>query len=228
MDQERLQEALIEYSAKCSYGETQIYRYLTRAEYADAFTKGSVQLSTLETCRQYEDEQRGDAGEATQEYKSGFVAGDGNDAALQTVSQRAGIGISGDCLDITMNNNTRVVKLPDAFVLCTTELFDSAKLSRSFGPYCVEISEPFEFFRLVTLRLNKIHCIQNAHFDRVTYRDRSYVGLEDPPGPLGFVKPPDKYQEQQEVRLFWIVKTPKIGPFLLECPQVSALCKRIA
>ena len=61
------------------------------------------------------------------------------------------------------------------------------------------------------------------------YRDRTYTGLENPPGPIGFVKPVDQYAEQQEFRFLWTPKSmQEIQPFLLECPEIKSICKRKA
>lgn len=50
-----------------------LYRYFDTPEHADALTQGYVWISTLQKCRQYENEHQGDRGEGLQYYHSGTV-----------------------------------------------------------------------------------------------------------------------------------------------------------
>jgi hypothetical protein len=54
--------------------------------------------------------------------------------------------------------------------------------------------------------------------------------LEPIPGPIGFVKPPDVYANQKEVRMLWIPKChgESIGPTLVQSRSITKLCARIA
>jgi hypothetical protein len=114
-------------------------------------------------------------------------------------------------------------------VLCTTEAFDPDELSETFGRYCVAISDPERLFRLLTDRLREDHNVAQAAYGRVVYRDRYYTGLEEPPGPIGFVKPPDKCQDQREVRFLWTLSgEEELQPFLLQVPEITTLCRRVA
>ena len=205
-----------------------VYRFFKDASQADALVSGKVWLSTLEVCRAYEDPLQGDPNEAIHEYNSGHAVGGSGDAAFELIAARTGIHIGPGCSDITVSNCTSVQKLPDAFVLCTTESFNPDTLGDTFGRYCVEISNPSEFFRLLTMELSKIYQVREAAFGRVIYRERSFVGLQDPPGPVGFVMPPDRYKDQREVRFLWVSNSnARLQPFLLNVPNCAALCKRI-
>lgn len=205
-----------------------VYRFFDDPNHADALTEGKVWLSTLETCRAYEDPQQGDPDEATHVYNSGYAVGGSNDEAFKLIASRSGIMIGPGCSNITLNNNTYIEKLPDAYVLCTTEQFNPEKLSETFGKYCVEIEHPTEFFRIVTAALSKVLPIHQAACGPVAYRERKYTGLQNPPGTIGFVKPADKYQDQQEFRFLWLLNTvKKLDPFLLEVTECARFCKRI-
>lgn len=206
-----------------------VYRFFKDSIHADALASGKVWLSTLETCRTYEDPLQGDPHEATHEYNSGYALGGSNDEAFKLIAARSGIHIGPGCSNITINNCTAVQKLPDAYVLCTTEHFKPENLGDTFGRYCVEITNPPEFFRRLTAALSRLVSIQQGAFGRVIYQERRYVGLQDPPGPIGFVKPPDRYQDQREVRFLWTLSTnAKLDPFLLDAPDCAGLCRRIA
>jgi hypothetical protein len=162
-------------------------------------------------------------------YNTGHMVGDSEDQDFVMVARRAGIYIGPGCSNISLSNNTSVCALPDAFVLCATERFDPNALSEVFGMHCVAIHDPIAFFQHVTAQLTRIHDITEATLGRIIYKDRFYTGLEQPPGLMGFVKPPDRYSDQNEFRLLWTVRrNAPISPFELNVPTVSSLCTRVA
>ena len=206
-----------------------VYRFFNDPSHADALAAGKVWLSTLETCRRYEDPRQGDPEEGFVTYNSGHAVGNSGDKDFELIAARSGIHIGPGCANITLSNNIAVRHLSDAIVLCTTELFDPNALSETFGRYCVAISDPRRLFALMTDQLRRVYNVAEAAYGRVIYKDRFYTGLQEPPGPIGFVKPPDKYQDQHEVRFLWTVKEQqKLQPFLLEVPEVAILCRRVA
>ncbi|PML05226.1 hypothetical protein [Vibrio lentus] len=202
-----------------------IYRFFPEKWQAESLCNGNVWISTLETCRQYEDPLQGDSEEATHTYNSGHVVGGSDDPAFMAVASRSGIDLRGNCSDIIIKDCTNIQKLRDAYVLCTTREFKPQNLSDTFGNYCVKISNPSEFFKLVSATLNKQSPIREGGMGLVQYKDRNYTGLQSTPGPIGFVKPEDQYSSQKEFRMLWVPQTSDvINPFLLECPDVSKLC----
>jgi len=206
-----------------------VYRFFNDSSHADALADGKVWLSTLETCRRYEDPKQGDPEEGSVTNNSGYAVGDSGDNNFDAIAARSGIHIGPGCSNITLSNNIAIHRLPDAIVLCTTELFDPDGLSETFGRYCVAISDPARLFAQITEQLQEVHNVAQAVYGRVIYRDRYYTGLEKPPGPIGFVKPPDKYQDQHEVRFLWTLSGQEdLQPFLLEVPEATTLCRRVA
>lgn len=215
-------------SAERPFDAHVVFRFFHDPSHADALVAGNVWISTLESCRRFEDPKQGDPEEGFQRYNSGYSVGNSGDKELELIAAQSGIHIGPGSSNITLNNNTLVKCLGDALVLCTTELFEPSVLSETFGRYCVEISNPKRFFELVSAQLRETHEISEARFGRVIYKDRFYTGLERPPGPLGFVKPPDKYSEQHEVRFLWSVRTAAVlNPFLLRVPRAAELCRRV-
>ena len=205
-----------------------IYRFFPEKWQAEALCKGDVWISSLETCRGYEDPLQGDSEEATHTYHSGHIVGGSDDKDFITMASRSGIQIGEGCSNITISDARNIQKLPDAYVLCTTKEFSPEKLSDTFGNYCVKISNPASFFKLVSISLNKQQEIQEGGMGLVQYKNRNYTGLQNPPGPIGFVKPSDQYASQAEFRLLWIPKIHQnIKPFLLNCPEISTLCTEI-
>lgn len=205
-----------------------IYRFFPEKWQAESLCKGKVWISTLETCRQYEHPLQGDPNEATHTYKSGHIVGGSHDPAFIEMAARSGIHIGEGCSNITISNCINTQRLPDAYVLCTTRDFNPRNLSDTFGNYCVKISNPLEFFKRVSVRLNVISSIKEGGMGLVKYNSRTYTGLQSPPGPIGFVKPSDQYSSQKEFRFLWIPQNSNpMMPFLLECPEVSELCHQI-
>lgn len=206
-----------------------IYKFFHDPSHADALASGKVWLSTLETCRGYEDPKQGDSEEGLFHYNSGHAVGNSGDKGFELVAARSGIHIGSGCINGTISYCSMAQRLPDAFVFCTTELFDPKHFSKTFGMYCVEISNPQRFFILITDQLRQVHEIAEAEYGPVIYKDRYYTGLQHSPGPIGFVKPPDKYKDQHEFRLQWKVHGSfTLKPFLLEVPSAATLCRRVA
>lgn len=205
-----------------------VYRFFQEDWQADALVKGEVWLSTLEACRSYEHPEQGDSDEASETYYSGHAVGGSNDADFVEIARRTGIHIGPGCSNITISNNTRVTKLPDAYVLCMTKEYIAGNLEGTFGKYCVEITNPRQFFIDVSEQLQTITKLNEGVAGFVIYQNRHFTGLENPPGPIGFVKPPDKYEMQKEFRFLWIPENANnLTPFSLSCPKVRGLCKRI-
>lgn len=211
------------------YHENCIFRFFQEEWQAKALINGDVWISTLETCRGYEDPEQGDAGEATMTYNSGTITGDGDNPDVQLIASRIRISLEPGVKNITMSNNTSHTRLPDAYVLCTTDDFSPDKLSETFGKYCVKINNPKLFFEIVTKSLKKQTRLRESVLGKVIYDDRYYQHTENPPGPIGFVKPRDKYSDQSEVRMLWVPEDIRsLKPFSLSCPKVAELCERIA
>ena len=206
-----------------------IYRFFDDPSHADDLAAGKVWISTLEACRRYENQKRGDPEEAVHRYNSGFATGNGDDPEFVEIARRSMVLLGPDVTNGVLSNNTVEDVLIDAFVLCTTENADPTDLEEKFGPYCVKISNSERFFDLVTKRLHQCRedVLENL-MGKVHYRDRNWMGLEDPPGIPGFVKPVHLYQVEQEVRFLWTVRNPShIRPFLLEVPEAAHLCIRV-
>ena len=207
-----------------------IYRFFSEEYQANALAQGEVWLSTLETCRAHEDPAQGDPEEAHETYNSGNAVGGSDDPNFVERARRSGIHIGPGCRNITVSDCSNRVSLPDTYVLCTTVEFSPEKLSETFGKYCVEITNPRAFFLGVSKQLEDHASIKEAAAGKVIYKDRKYTGLESPPGPIGFVKPPDVYSSQNEFRFLWVPErnASRLTPFLLKCPELSSICKRIA
>jgi hypothetical protein len=103
-----------------------IYRFFPEKWQADALARGNVWLSTLGTCRAYEDPEQGNPEEAHETYNSGHAVGCSDDPDFVERARRSDINIGPGCSRITISNNTRRTSLPDAYVLCTTGVLTSS------------------------------------------------------------------------------------------------------
>ncbi len=207
-----------------------VYRFFEQESEADALVSGNVWISTLETCRNYEDPKQGDKEEARHLYNSGLAVGGSGEPGFAEIARRSGFTIGPNCNSVWLEDITYVSVIPDAYVLCTTIEFSPNELGDTFGTYCVKILDPKQFLLTVTKYLDQVVPIKKFMAGKVLYGARNYSGLDKPlSGPLGFVKPPDDYTEQQEFRFLWIPEAnEKIKPFLLKCPEVRNFCQRIS
>lgn len=205
-----------------------VYRFLNEETYADAFASGELRISTIETCRKYEDPLQGDAHEGTMLYRSrDYSKADWDTPGLREDALRAGIHIGPGVDGITMYGNTSHDRVQDALVLCTTVNFRPQDLS-TFGKYCVEIHDVDEFFAVLTTALYQRYPIHKFYAGLVQYRNREFVG-EAPPVHIGFIKPRHPYEPQQEFRMLWTVRTQKpLTAGNIVVPELSQFCRRIA
>lgn len=205
---------------------THQYRYFPERWQAEVLCEGKVWISTLETCRSYEDAAQGDSLEGHEQYNSGHVqATDANDPRIKVLANH-GLLIQ-DSSDIKVDNFQVQHRLIDAFVLCTT-LTVSAELSPAIGKYGVRISQPIETFFDITERFLVQRPLGQVFFDPVRYCHLEYEGLQRPPGILGFVKRPDPYIAQQEVRMLWIpVDDDPMVSFCLEVTEIGRRCEAL-
>ena len=212
----------------CDY-EGSVFRFFNEEDHANTLAQGDVYLSTLESCRAYENAEQGDSEEAYETYNSGHAVGRGDDPEIIRRAQQSGAYISLNSERVTISNNTRITSLPDAYVLCTTIEFSPENINEEIGKFCVEIKNPRKFFNVVSRKIDSISAIREAAIGKIKYADRNYTGMDQPPGPIGFVKPRFPYEKQKEFRFLWIMENMgKLEPILINCPEIRNLCKRIA
>lgn len=207
--------------------EEKVYRFFSEAWQADAFAQGDIFLSTLERCRAYEDAEQGDKDEGLETYYVDHISGDSDNIQFVEQAQRLGIFVGEGNTNITFENMSSTTIIPDAYVLCTATDFSPA-LQKKFGPYCVEITNPRYFFILLSVSLNAESAIWEAASGKIKYADRKYINDNLPNGNIGFVKPLDPYHYQKEFRFLWVMHPEvQLQPFVLKCPKVMNLCRRI-
>lgn len=217
----------------CDY-EGPVYKFFSQEKYADSLVSGNVHLGTLNKYRIDEDDEQGDVGEGRQTYLSGNIAGGSNDPEFVKQARLSGIGIDedngGGFGNLQINNCSNEILMPDAYAFCASTEYSPENMSKAIGQdYCVKIKDPRKFFTAVSKKLNFIFAIREGAMGKVIYSDRHYTGLEQPPGPIGFVKPVFPYGKQKEFRFLWQMQSmDKLNSFQLSCPEISELCERIS
>jgi len=225
MDHMKLQEKL---SFFIDDNVKTVYRYFKEAKHADAFANGScIRLSTLEICRKYEDKEQGDSGEAFEKYTLENEKGGNASKGFVARADRAGVGISQYCHNMTVVNCSHTIMLEDAHVLCTTTKL-SEETANNFGPYCVKITDLKSFFYVISQEYENSIGLNKGILGTITYTDREFKNKETPPGPMGFVKPVEPYAKQNEYRFLWRPKSAKNITFKdINCPAAKEFCERI-
>ena len=206
-----------------------IFRFVDQARFADEFCAGEILLSTLGKCRAYEDPSRGDKDEAVHTYTTTHLV-QGVTPEFEAKAGMVGVSVRGS-IGLTLTNVTGSNRLSDAWVLCCTERYDARLIDEGFGPYCVEIRDSVLLFRLLSEQLQRERAFVNARIARVHYQDRKFVDVATEVAPLGFVKPPDKYAAQREVRMLWPAARPSpegsLDPVVLRVHMPPGLVRRV-
>jgi hypothetical protein len=207
-----------------------VYRYFAEEWQAKALTQGRVFFSTLNRCREAEEARGGDPEEARELYLQGVAAGNSESPEMRTILDRLGfVDLHGTHIELGFNACER--KMPDAYVICTSEDL-SPVLAVRFGKFCVRLEKPAEVSRRLHRAL--VHrCIpHHGWFSRVTYVPfNGYNDLEDSPGPIGFVKRLS-FELEQEARFLFLphpaLPGMRLEKFEIPVPGVARLCSMIA
>lgn len=168
-----------------------VVRFFRERKHAEQLAQGFVWLSTLGSCRGYEEDGRGDADEATQVYRSGEVSGAGADRHVQHVAYHSGIKIEispGTKINhVSIIDATYLRGSKDAFALCASQKFDPSCME-TFGPYCAEISRPRSFLWLVTKRLGFATIPWRSHYGKDSIPRQIVFWSADSAGSVGICK----------------------------------------
>lgn len=210
-----------------------VYRFFDKEEFADKFCEGLFRISTLEACRGYENPEQGDKEEGAWRHTINSVQISKASEVDTSSLLYAGVRVDPSATNVVIRNVSGGRRIENAYLLCTTKVFNPDIFSDSFGKYCVEISNAQCFTHIVTKAIHKHHSkLQwvRGEFGDVTYiEERHGVDFEKPNGHIGFLKPKDPYITQKEFRFLWELSEPylDIEPLNLNIPDISKFCKRI-
>lgn len=196
-----------------------LYRRFDRQEYAEAFVDGQIFVSSLGKCRVTECGKRRDSGEGM--VVTGLIHPSQQD--YEARMRRAGYDprIAKDWI---IYGNAMGDSIRDAWLLClATEDSDAGS---KFGPYLVEVFEPWTLFEAITARLLADRLATQCLAGFVDYRDRNFDNPELDEIPPPFLKPPG-FKDEKEFRFAWTHDdTIEMIPRVLHIPD-SVGCSRI-
>jgi hypothetical protein len=201
-----------------------VYRFFRSAEHADAFARGEVLLSTLATCRDYTDPDRGDPGEALHGFDVDCSCPP-SETELVAMARALAPPVAG--AHVANAEGMAIAQIRDAYLVSTSAEFDPETMRAPFGAWCVEIRDARAFFDAVTGALAAGLPLLDARWGPVHYRERIDLHAATPPEEIGFIKP-RRYERQQEVRFLWSVdREGLLLPLTLQIPQVARLSRRL-
>lgn len=202
-----------------------VYRYMDDEKFLDMFCEGKIRISTLEKCRNYENQEQGDKDEGKETYTITHMTD--NDTNWRSKAEKAGLFLGENSCNATFIDCSSTKRLPDGLVLCTTARRDDGKFANHFGKFCVKIKDVDKFYELITNELSQQFKLYDGDHKRITYREQHYKDDELPPGKIGFVKR-QKYSWQEEYRFLWLLKN--FGPcevIDINIPAIKDLCERV-
>ncbi|SRR6266540_3277094 len=194
---------------------------------------GSIRLSTLEYCRNAENEFARDAEEGTKTTTSLPGTNSLNSlelARLLGVDPR-GIHVSGPNAVVTVGQNAvrRTETIENAFVLCTSAVANDLAMKTRFGGGCLKIRDAVAFFELVDKSLRKAvapHKLSECVVDDVEYAPRTNNYRDHTTKHSAFIKPyggKSSFEKEVEVRGLWVPQDFKAEPVLVNIPEVTKL-----
>ncbi|MBI6745960.1 hypothetical protein [Pseudomonas syringae] len=204
-----------------------IYRHVSKESYADQFVDGeSIRVSTFQTCREYEDDEQGDAEEGHLHYVNTHITDE--HPGFNEIAAKFKLEISG-VKDVILNNNRLIQVVDDAYVICfSVNIFDEC-LKKKFGDYPVRVNNISSFAGVLLHAMRKAVNAQFFMCGMVNYKDRLYKDFESPPGHVCFLKPSVPFSAQREFRFVIMCPPGHIyKPFNLKVAMPSGLCVRMS
>lgn len=201
-----------------------VYRYMHDEKFLDMFCEGKIRISTLETCRNYENQEQGDKDEGKETFVVSHMTD--KDPKFHQKARKLNMSFTA-CSGVTITDCRSEVRLPDGFLLCTTARRDDGKFANDFGKYCVKINDVDKFYELINDELSQHFELYDGDHKRVIYREQHYKDDELPPGKIGFVKR-QKYSWQEEYRFLWLPKNFGHCEIIdINIPAIKDLCERV-
>jgi hypothetical protein len=117
----------------------------------------------------------------------------------------------------------------DRFIFCTSKriINDAAKELEGYN-YCLEIIDPFNFCKCISVELNKIKPIKFNGWHDVTYKNRSEKWNGENFGIAPELIKEDFYKGQSEIRAIWeIIESLEITPEFIISKEIIKYVKRV-
>jgi hypothetical protein len=194
---------------------------------------GSIRVSTLEYCRNAENEFARDSEEGMKTTTSlpGTNSLSSVDLAKLLGVDPRGIHVSGPNAVVTIGENAvrRAEMIENAFVFCTSAIESDVSMKAKFGNGCLKIKDVVVFFELIDEYLRKAvapHKLSECVVHDVEYTSRTNNYRDHTSKHRAFIKPyggKSSFEMEAEVRAVWIPQGFKAEPVLLKIPEISKL-----
>lgn len=202
-----------------------VYRYFSKKEYAESFSKGFVRVSTLNACRKLENVFGRDENEGrVHKYISELHIDDGRDDKYDIFYGQIGNIIPRKIKNLSIIE-TRIgtYKLDDAHVLCLSNS-KSSYLKENFGKYVVRVDRPILFAYLIFNALKFIENIFMFKTGKVIYGNQNIdITKYDAADKIGFLKNYE-FEKENEFRMLFYNHNPSIKPMTLNIPYLKNIC----
>ncbi len=208
-----------------------LYRY-DPPKISSLILGGSIRVSTLEACRNAENEAARDIGEGTKITTSmpGRNSLNAKELAALLGVDPAGIEVRGKDAVVTVGENAvhRLETVENAFVFCISANENDCYMRERFGEGCLRITNAVDFFELIDVHLRTKLAPQTLGeciVDDVEYADRKNNYRDHTHKHCAFLKPSGGttgFDKESEVRALWIPNGFKAVPTVLSIPEVSS------
>lgn len=210
-----------------------LYRLFEEEWQAESLLNGKIWISTLEQCRNFEDNQQGDKHEGSSIFNFSMNAIN----RYPTNEERkhalyCGIDIGPNC-HAFIGNAKRINQISNGFILCTTNNPLALQKQSNAWKYGVKIDLPprkFAYLLFISMLREGIELSSTFHHGWTKYgSERNYYSLETEPQRLAFLKP-QEHENQSEYRFFVMAtenfKYPEKG-ILINCPEIIQYLSKI-
>jgi hypothetical protein len=210
----------------CEKIPKKVYRFFKEKSHAEDFIKGNVRLSTFKACRNYENEEQGDKFEASRVNVIKNIQGPYDSVIKSGFSNTNGTPINLG-KDARIENLTIQEVIRDGYLFCTTLDYNPQLMEKDFGKYCVEISDPENFLKLIADKMRTLKKMYQIGMCNILYTTHEYANQNVPDFLVPFYKL-ERYKQQKEYRfLFMPEDNFNLAPFNLYVPEIVKLCKVI-
>lgn len=158
--------------------------------------RGSIRVTTLNACRNAENQWARDSTEGTKTTTSlpGKNSLNTTDCVKLFGVALSGIEVSGQNAVVTVGENAvrRTEKVKDAFVFCTSRLENDTFMKGRFGNGCVKIKNQLAFFQLIDQELRRAvapRLLSEYAVDAVGYAPRTNTYRDHTDKHPAFIKP---------------------------------------
>jgi hypothetical protein len=200
--------------------KSHIYRFVDQPSYASDLLAGDLWITTLAACRSAEGSERRDEAEGELSHQVNYVSSE-QPGGKEAIEQSGIFNLAPGARNVVISGGGMLIGTMDAFVLCFTELYAPERMEGTFGGWCVQLDNPLETFKAITLELSRHYSVTRSLIGHTQYTGRVVSDYQRAQTHRALLKPPDGYVHQREIRMIWEVdpRHYPIKPFKLQVPE---------